>query len=103
MKLSMIAGILALTINQAHAQDFVPANTPAAGLEVVTQAAAEPYQQAAIKTYVSAEDKLREYLNSKGWVEGWDGAKKRLIQIRSESFDTADPRYDDSFIDWGRI
>lgn len=98
MKLSILAGILALTLNQAHAQDFVPASPSTGGLEVVTEAAAEPYQQAVIETYVSAEDKLRDYLNSKGWVEGWDGAKKRLIQIRSESFDTSDPRYDDSFI-----
>lgn len=98
MKLSILAGILALTLGQAYAQDFVPASTPAGGLEVVTEAAAEPYQQPVVEEYVSAEDKLREYLNSKGWVEGWDSDKKRLIQIRAESFDTSDPRYDDSFI-----
>jgi hypothetical protein len=79
------------------AQDFVEAN---AGADAVAEAATIPYteQGAAIEEYISAEDKLTDFADGRGWQTGWDARKKRIFVIHSESFDNENPAYDKDFI-----
>lgn len=105
MNKSILTLAVALAIgvsSQVVAEDFIPkaavdaVNAP--GLEAQQIAAEQPYQQLESTEFVAAEDQLQEYLNSKGWSEGWDPKKKRMFVVVAESFDAEDPSYDDTFI-----
>ncbi|WP_372882262.1 hypothetical protein [Psychromonas sp.] len=48
--------------------------------------------------YVPAETQVQEYMQTKGWTEGWEKNKKRLFVVNTETFNTEDPSYDDSFV-----
>ncbi len=81
----------------AMAADFVPQkSTP--NLEVMEVVANEAYQQPITEEYVSASDKLSQFIESKGWEEGYDATKKRIFVIQSVSFQTADPSKDNDFL-----
>ncbi|MCJ8270062.1 MAG: hypothetical protein MJK04_11755, partial [Psychrosphaera sp.] len=58
----------------------------------------EPYVQAPQIEFVSAEDKLNEYMASKNWGRGWNETKRRMFVVRSEAFNVDDPAYDDAFV-----
>ncbi len=95
---------LALAITLAFspvtfAEDFIPQES-APALEAATQASEQPFKQEALieDNYVSAEAQVQEYMETKGWTEGWDAKKKRIFVIKTESFDSEDPSYDDSFV-----
>ena len=94
-----------------YAQDFVPAEEPAAvieqkensvssdaGVQAIAEVAEQPYIQEEPAEFVSAEDQLTDYLGSKNWTEGWDKDKKRMFVVYSESFNVEDPSYDTDFI-----
>ncbi|MDC5839397.1 hypothetical protein [Vibrio europaeus] len=81
-----------------NAQDFVPQSATSEGLEAQQQVASEPYKQKEIVEYVSAEQQIRDYMEARGWPEGWDKNKKRLFVLSQEQFDSEDPSYDDSFV-----
>lgn len=104
MKINLTPLAISLSLafaTPALAEDFIPQQTDVApALEAVAEATEQPFQQEAIteETFVSAEEQVREYLNNKGWPEGWDDKKKRLFVIHSESFDSEDPSYDDTFV-----
>jgi hypothetical protein len=95
--LALAAGVAILPV--ANAADFI-AQDGAPALEAVAEMTEQPYQQVEIteENYVSAEDQLRELMESRGWMSGWDADKKRIFVVRSESFDNEDPTYDDAFI-----
>lgn len=95
---------LALAITLAvspvtFAEDFIPQES-APALEAVTQATEKPFKQEALieDNYVSAETQIQEYMQTRGWTEGWKKDKKRLFVINTETFNTEDPSYDDSFV-----
>ncbi len=81
------------------AQDFVEAEANA-GANAVAEAATTPYieQSSTIKEYISAEDKLADFADNRGWQMGWDATKKRIFVIHSENFDNENPAYDKDFI-----
>jgi len=81
------------------AEDFIPQES-AAGLEAVTQSTEQPFKQQALieDNYVSAENQIQNYMETKGWSEGWDTKKKRMFVVFSARFDNESPSYDNSFI-----
>ncbi|MFT7005641.1 MAG: hypothetical protein ACJAXJ_000140 [Colwellia sp.] len=96
----LITGMCCLSFVQyVSAQDFVEV-TANAGADAITEAAITPYieQGAAIEEYLSAEDKLADFADNRGWQMGWDPVKKRIFVIHSESFDNENPAYDKDFI-----
>ncbi|MGF1715948.1 hypothetical protein [Photobacterium chitinilyticum] len=80
------------------AQDFIQQDaTPA--LEAVAETTQQPFEQIEVADeMMSAEEQVTDYMMQRGWGEGWDSKKKRLFVVHSESFNTEDPSYDDSFI-----
>lgn len=82
----------------ANTQDFVPQAAASEALEAQQEVASVPYQQQEVVEYVSAEQQIREYMEVRGWPEGWDANKKRLFVLSQEQFDSENPSYDDSFI-----
>lgn len=102
MKLIIKPLVVAIAIAfSAHisAADFV-ANQASPALDAVTQLTEKPFKQEATieDEYVSAEDQIQAVLEQRGWREGWDSEKKRMFVVYSETFDSEDPKYDDSFI-----
>jgi len=80
------------------AEDFIPQQS-APALEAMTAVTEAPFvQEVASEEFVSAEQQVLDFMNTKGWNEGWDPKKQRLFVMHSESFNTEDPSYDDSFI-----
>jgi hypothetical protein len=81
------------------AEDFIPQQS-APALEAMTAVTEAPFVQEALieDDYVSAEDQIQNYMETKGWVEGWDVNKKRSFVVHAETFNTEDPSYDDSFV-----
>ena len=67
------------------------------GIETIHQAEATPGPQ--FVANVTAEDQLKNYMKTKGWVEGWDKEKKRYLVVQAASFNTEDPSYDRDFFD----
>jgi hypothetical protein len=98
----LITGICCLSFSgPLFAQDFVAVSADAnTGANAISEAATAPYieQGAAIEEYISAEDKLADFADGRGWQMGWDATKKRIFVIHSESFDNENPAYDKDFI-----
>ena len=92
---------IALAFSPAiFAEDFIPQQS-APALEAMTEVTERPFKQEALieDEYVSAEDQIQSYMETKGWTEGWDDKKKRTFVVHSETFNTEDPSYDTSFIE----
>ncbi len=96
---------LALSISLAisgptFAADFVPQSSeqPAYALEAQQTLVEQPFVQQEPVEYLSAEDQIQQFMETKHWQQGWDNNKKRLFVVRMESFDSENPAYDDSFI-----
>ena len=94
--------VVAITIavsSYVSANDFVPKQASPA-LEAVAQLTEQPFKQEAPieDKFISAEEQIQNLLEDKNWREGWDDKKKRMFVVYSESFDSEDPQYDDSFI-----
>lgn len=98
MKLTTIATILILGSAAVHAGDFKPKAQPTGAVEVLSMAGQAPYQQPVTEEYMSAEEKLQDYMETRGWAEGWSEDKKRMMVIQSESFDTENPAWDSGFM-----
>ncbi len=81
------------------AEDFIPQEA-APALEAMAEITEAPFKQEAPveEAFVSAEQQVLEFMATKGWDEGWDPKKKRIFVVHSESFNTEDPSYDDSFV-----
>jgi hypothetical protein len=102
MKLIIKPLVVAITIalsSHALADDFV-AKQASPALEAIADLTEKPFKQEAVieEEYVSAEEQIQQYLEDKDWREGWDDKKKRMFVVYSESFDSENPQYDDSFI-----
>ncbi len=94
----------------AFAKDFVSASAvePVAeqtipgdsGVQAIESTSTQPYQQEAPveEAFISAEEQLNAYVQSKGWSTAWDPAKKRMFVVVAESFNVEDPSYDRSFV-----
>jgi len=99
LKLKTISSLLMLSSTFVSANEFQQQNN--SGMEAVTQAAEQPIVNSIPSEtveFISAEEQLSSYLESKNWNEGWDDNKKRIFVIASESFDVEDPSYDTDFI-----
>lgn len=98
--LKPLALMIALaTSSSSFAEDFIPQQS-SPGLEAMNQVAETPFKQEALieEEYVPASDQIQEYMLSKGWQEGWDSKKKRMFIVYSETFNSENPSYDDSFV-----
>jgi hypothetical protein len=90
---ALILGSIFLS-SAVFSNDFVAANH---GANAVAEAAVTPYVETQGE-YVSAEDKLADFAESRHWNIGWDDKKQRIFVIHSESFDNENPAYDKDFI-----
>lgn len=106
MKKLMITLAVASVAAISFAQEEAPAaaETPAASeAPAVTDggvAAVQEAQDTSVETpaeFKSAEDILREKMAEKGWEEGWNEEKGRIIVVQSESFVEKDPAKSSNF------
>lgn len=92
--------IMLFAVNNVIAQqEQIGISAP--GMDAVSQAAKAPYvqqEQSEQVEFVSAEEKLNQYLASKGWGAGWNKKKQRMFVVYSEAFNVDDPAYDNSFV-----
>lgn len=65
------------------------------GVEAVREA--QEAAPAPVDKFKNASAVLKSAAKSKGWKDGWDEKKKRIIVIESADFKTADPASDSSF------
>ncbi len=105
MKRLMMTLAVASVAAISFAQDAAPAADASAVSEApaVTDGGVAAVQEAqdtsveAPAEFKSAEDVLREKMAEKGWEEGWNEEKGRIIVVQSESFVDKDPAKSPTF------
>lgn len=91
-----VASVAAVSI----AQEAEPAATDAPAVTDGGVAAVQEAQDSTVEVpaeFKSAEDVLRDVMAEKGWEEGWNEEKGRIIVVQSESFVDKDPAKSPNF------